>query len=55
MNFPLTQWKHHWAKKVKEFLHKEKEIEMNAIYQFELKELELIDVGSSEQASDDEE
>ena len=32
---------------------KEKEIEMNAIYQFELKSLELLDVGSSE-ATDDE-
>jgi len=29
-------------------LKKEKEIEMNAIYQFELKNLELLDVGSSE-------
>ncbi len=34
------------SKKVVEFLQKEKEIEMNAIYQFELKSLELIDVGS---------
>jgi len=29
-------------------LKKEKEIEMNVIYQFELKNLELLDVGSSE-------
>ena len=36
------------SKKVVEFLKKEKEIEMNAIYQFELKSLELLDVGSSE-------
>ncbi len=35
-------------KKVVEYLKKEKEIEMNAIYQFELKSLELLDVGSSE-------
>lgn len=32
--------------KVVEYLKKEKEIDMNAIYQFELKSLELIDVGS---------
>ncbi len=36
------------SKKVVEYLKKEKEIEMNAIYQFELKSLELLDVGSSE-------
>ncbi len=36
------------SKKTVEFLKKEKEIEMNAIYQFELKNLELLDVGSSE-------
>ena len=35
------------SKKVTEYLQKEKEIEMNAIYQFELKNLELIDAGSS--------
>lgn len=35
-------------KKVIEYLKKEKQIEMNAIYQFELKNLELLDVGSSE-------
>ncbi len=39
------------SKKVVEYLKKEKEIEMNAIYQFELKSLELLDVGSSESAS----
>lgn len=38
------------SKKVVEYLKKEKEIEMNAIYQFELKGLELLDVGSSESA-----
>ena len=36
------------SKKTVEFLKKEKEIEMNVIYQFELKNLELLDVGSSE-------
>ena len=34
------------SKKVVEYLQKEKEIDMAAIYQFELKSLELIDVGS---------
>ena len=37
-------------KKTVEFLKKEKEIEMNAIYQFELKNLKLLDVGSTESA-----
>jgi len=31
-------------------LKKEKEIEMNAIYQFELKNLELLDISSTESA-----
>ena len=35
-------------KKVVEYLQKEKEIEMNAIYQFELKDIELLDEDSSE-------
>ena len=43
------------SKKIVEFLQKEKEIEMSAIFQFELKSLELIDVGSSESADDSEE
>jgi len=34
------------SKKVTDFLKKEKEIEMDAIYQFELKDLELLDVSS---------
>ena len=42
------------SKKVVEFLQKEKEIEMNAIYQFELKSLELIDVGSESTDSEEE-
>ena len=42
-------------KKVVEFLKKEKEIEMEAIYQFNLKKLELIDVGSDETAKEPEE
>ncbi len=40
------------SKKVSEYLEKEKEIDMNAIYQFELKSLELLDVGSSGAADD---
>ena len=43
------------SKKVVEFLQKEKEIEMNAIYQFELKNLELLDAGSSEAGPEPEE
>ena len=35
-------------KKVVDFLKKEKEIEMEAIYQFNLKKLELMDVSSDE-------
>ena len=42
-------------KKVVEFLKKEKEIEMEAIYQFNLKKLELIDVDSDEAPQSDEE
>jgi len=40
-------------KKVVEYLKNEKEIEMSAIYQFELKSLELLDVGSSHEAPED--
>ncbi len=43
------------SKKVTDFLQKEKDIEMNAIYQFNLKKLELIDVGSEESPSEPEE
>ncbi len=50
--FVFDQHKAPISKKVSEFLDKEKEIEMTAIYQFELKSLELLDVNSSE-ATDD--
>ena len=50
--FTFDQHKAPLSKKVSEYLIKEKEIEMNAIYQFELKSLELLDVGS-ESADDD--
>ena len=43
------------SKKVVDFLKKEKEIEMEAIYQFNLKKLELIDDGSGEASDEPEE
>ena len=51
--FTFDSMKAPLSKKVVEFLQKEKEIDMNAIYQFELKGLELLDVGSDESSSDD--
>jgi len=53
--FIFDQHKAPLNKKVSEYLEKEKEIDMNAIYQFELKSLELLDVGSSETADNDSE
>ena len=50
--FTFDQHKAPLSKKVSEYLEKEKEIEMNAIYQFELKSLELLDVGSNESDDD---
>jgi len=51
--FVFDQHKAPLSKKVSEFLEKEKEIEMKAIYQFELKSLELVEVGSSESKEED--
>ena len=51
--FVFDQHKAPLSKKVSEFLEKEKEIEMKAIYQFELKSLELLDVNSSKSAEAD--
>jgi len=51
--FVFDQHKAPLSKKVSEFLEKEKEIEMKAIYQFELKSLELLEVGSSESKEED--
>jgi hypothetical protein len=51
--FIFDQQKAPLSKKVIEYLQTEKEIDMNAIYQFELKKMELLDVGSS--TSSDEE
>lgn len=48
--FTFNSMKAPLSKKVVDYLKKEKDIEMNAIYQFELKSLELLDVGSSESA-----
>jgi hypothetical protein len=53
--FIFDQHKAPLSKKVSEYLEKEKEIEMDAIYQFELKSLELLDVGSNETKEDLEE
>ncbi len=53
--FEFNSLKAPLSKKVVEYLQKEKEIEMSAIYQFELKSLELIDVGSNETPDDSEE
>ena len=51
--FTFEQYKAPLSKKVSEFLEKEKEIEMNAIYDFKLKSIKLIDEGGSNQASED--
>ena len=50
--FVFDQHKAPLSKKVSEFLEKEKEIEMKAIYQFDLKSLELLDVSSNEATID---
>ena len=51
--FTFEQYKAPLSKKISEFLEKEKEIEMNAIYDFKLKSIKLIDEGGSNQASED--
>ena len=51
--FTFEQYKAPLSKKISEFLEKEKEIEMNAIYDFKLKSMKLIDEGGSNQASED--
>ncbi len=53
--FIFDQHKAPLSKKVSEYLEKEKEMDMNAIYQFELKSLELLDVESSETTDSDSE
>ena len=51
--FVFDQHKAPLSKKVSEFLEKEKEIEMKAIYQFDLKSLELLDVSSNAATAND--
>jgi len=53
--FTMESLKASLSKKVVDFLKKEKEIEMEAIYQFNLIKLEQLDVGSSESSEDIEE
>ncbi len=53
--FALESLKASLSKKVVDFLKKEKEIEMEAIYQFNLKKLEQLDVSSSKSPEDIEE
>ena len=45
--FAFEQYKAPLSKKVSEFLEKEKKIEMNAIYDFKLKSIKLIDESGS--------
>ena len=51
--FVFEQHKAPLSKKCSEYLKKEKELEMDAIYQFGLKSLELLDVGSGESADEE--
>jgi hypothetical protein len=53
--FSINMHKAPLSKKVVEFLKKEKEIEMSAIYQFELQKMELMDVASDTMTSESEE
>ena len=53
--FSFDVFKAPLGQKVICFLKKEKEIDMEAIYQFELKKLELLDVGSTESPPEEEE
>ena len=50
--FNFEQHKAPLSKKVSEFLEKEKEIEMNAIYDFKLKSIKLIDESNSNESSE---
>ena len=46
--FTIESLKAPLSKKVVEYLKNEKEIDMDAIYQFHLKKLELLDIGSEQ-------
>lgn len=51
--FAINMLKAPLTKKTVEFLKKEKEIEMSAIYQFELQKVTLMDVASDDGSSDE--
>lgn len=53
--FTFNLFKAPLSKKLVDFLKKEKEIEMDAIYQFEMQKMELLDVASDGDTSDEEE
>ena len=53
--FTFNLFKAPLSKKVTDFLKKEKEIEMDAIYQFEMQKMELLDVASDGDAADESE
>lgn len=53
--FTFNLFKAPLSKKLVDFLKKEKEIEMDAIYQFEMQKMELLDVASDGDAADEEE
>ena len=53
--FTFNLFKAPLSKKVIDFLKKEKEIEMDAIYQFEMQKMELLDVASDGDAVDESE
>lgn len=53
--FTFNLFKAPLSKKVTDFLKKEKEIEMEAIYQFEMQKMELLDVASDGDTADDSE
>jgi len=53
--FTFNQLKAPLSKKAADFLKNEKQIEMGAIYQFDLQKMELLDVASDEMGSSEEE
>jgi hypothetical protein len=53
--FTFNLFKAPLSKKVTDFLKKEKEIEMEAIYQFEMQKMELLDVASDGTVDESEE
>ena len=53
--FTFNLFKAPLSKKIIDFLKKEKEIEMDAIYQFEMQKMELLDVASDGDTADESE